>query len=115
GRAARLNQLVSSAGGTIVARMDADDISYPQRLERQLRLLNAQPGVDVVGSSMIVFRNHGELAGKRPAPGDHADICRRPGVGFALFHPTWMGRVQWFRRYPYRLAAVRCEDMDLLG
>src|SRR5689334_5805398 len=55
GLPARLNQLLDMAQGELFARMDADDVAYPTRLERQVALLTAQPEVDVVGSSMMVF------------------------------------------------------------
>src|SRR5882724_6330042 len=40
-----------------VARMDADDIALPQRFERQMAFLLANPGIDVLGSSFHIFGN----------------------------------------------------------
>jgi glycosyltransferase involved in cell wall biosynthesis len=111
----RLNQLLELAGGELFARMDADDVAYPARLERQVALLAANPGVDLVGCSMLVFGDGGAPRGKRPAPPGHEDIIARPRASFfPLFHPTWIGRTEWFRRYRYRPPARRCEDQDLL-
>src|SRR6266511_6459511 len=55
----RLNQAVAAARGKFFARMDADDVAYPTRLERQLEFLGLNPTVDVVGTSMLVFRGEG--------------------------------------------------------
>jgi glycosyltransferase involved in cell wall biosynthesis len=114
GLARSLNELVDGAAAPLLARMDADDVSYPQRLERQVAFLDGHRDVDLVGAAMTVFRDGGAAIGKRTAPTEHGDICRRPASGFRLFHPTWLGRTDWFRRFGYDPAAVRCEDQDLL-
>jgi glycosyltransferase involved in cell wall biosynthesis len=115
GLPARLNQLLDLARGELFARMDADDVAYPARLERQVALLAANPEVDLVGCSMLVFGDGGVPRGKRPAPPSHEGIVTRPLASFfPLFHPTWIGRTEWFRRYGYRPPARRCEDQDLL-
>jgi glycosyltransferase involved in cell wall biosynthesis len=111
----RLNELLELASGELFARMDADDVAYPARLERQVGLLAANPEVDLVGCSMLVFGEGGVPRGKRPAPPSHDEIIARPRASFfPLFHPTWIGRTEWFRRYRYRPPARRCEDQDLL-
>lgn len=110
----RLNEILDRATGAYFARMDADDIAYPDRLERQLAFLDSNPAVDVVGSPMIVTRADGSAIGIRHAPPRHDDICARPHSGFPLFHPTWFGRLDWFRRFRYEPSAQRCEDQELL-
>jgi glycosyltransferase involved in cell wall biosynthesis len=114
GLPARLNMLVDASSGPLYGRMDADDIAYPERLERQVEHLDSHPEVDLVGASMLVFGVGGKAIGKRHAPCTHHEICRRPASGFRLFHPTWLGRRDWFRRYRYAADAERCEDQDLL-
>ena len=114
GTAKQLNQLVNIADTPVFARIDADDVAYPERLARQVEFLDENPEVDLVGSSLVVFGARGLPIGKRPAPPSHEQICARPQAGFPLFHPTWTGRIDWFRRYRYDTAAVRCEDQDLL-
>lgn len=49
GIAAALNRGLAQAQSDVIARMDADDWSHPERLEKQLALLNARPELDVVG------------------------------------------------------------------
>jgi len=111
---ARLNECIDRARGEYVARMDADDIAYPRRLEKQLRFLADRPDVDLTGGWAVVFADGGAPVGKRANPTAHADIARRPLHWFKLMHPTFMGKTSWFRRYRYRADAIRCEDMDLL-
>lgn len=114
GLAARLNECLDLAQGLYIARMDADDVAYPYRLERQLAFLEAHPDVDLVGASALVFGRDGRPIGKRRVPTTHGEIVARLGRGFRIIHPTWMGRVNWFRKWRYRATAVRCEDHELL-
>ena len=111
---ARLNECVERAQGEYVARMDADDIAYPQRLEKQLRFLADRPEVDLTGGWAVLFADAGAPVGKRTDPATHGQIARWPLYSFKLIHPTFMGKTSWFRRYGYRADAIRCEDHDLL-
>ncbi len=49
GLVASLNLALTEARGELLARMDADDRSYPERFERQVAFLDAHPDVGVVG------------------------------------------------------------------
>jgi glycosyltransferase involved in cell wall biosynthesis len=111
---ARLNECIERAAGHYVARMDADDIAYPRRLEKQVGFLRHYPQVDLTGGWAVLFADAGVPIGKRADPATHAEIARRPLYSFKLIHPTFMGKTSWFRRYYYRADALRCEDHDLL-
>ena len=97
GLAARLNECIARARGQFIARMDAYDISYPDRLRRQVEYLQAHVDVDVVGCCMLICEEDGTPIGKRTAPVDHAAITANPALGFGLAHPTWMARAAWYR------------------
>jgi len=115
GLAPRLNEGIDAAQGRYIARLDADDVAYPERLAAQVDFLEKHPSVDLLGSSAVVFDDAGRALGRFPAPITHSEICRRPWSGFHLPHPTWMGRTQWFRRHRYRSEMNRgAEDQDLL-
>lgn len=110
----RLNDAVAISRGEYFARMDADDVAYPERLERQTKYLECHPEIDLLGCSMLVFRGNGVAVGSRLAPETHQEICQRPSDGFYVGHPTWMGRTPWFRAHPYDPRAIRAEDQVLL-
>jgi glycosyltransferase involved in cell wall biosynthesis len=114
GLASRLNQCVRLAKGHYVARMDADDVSYPRRLERQVRFLEAHCDIDLLGTGAVIFKGEGEIIGCYPTASSHEAICRRPWWGFPLAHPTWMGKRTWFVAHPYAEQDIRCEDQVLL-
>jgi glycosyltransferase involved in cell wall biosynthesis len=114
GLAARLNQAVGLARGEFIARMDADDICFPERLSRQVARLREDPQLDLVGCGALVFTSRGELVGEMTAGLDHREIVARPFAGFPLPHPTWCGRTEWFRGNPYDAELRYAEDQDLL-
>ncbi len=115
GLPARLNEAVTLARGALFARMDADDIALPRRLERQVNFLLANPLVDVVATDMLVITPEGEPNGREKWRGSsHASVTKTPWSGFHFNHATWLGRAGWFRRHAYREDAFRTEDDDLM-
>jgi len=111
---ARLNECIDRAHGAYIARMDADDIAYPRRLENQVHFLKDRPEIDLAGGWAVLFADAGTPVGKRADPVAHREIARWPLYSFKLIHPTFMGKTSWFRHYRYRADAIRCEDHDLL-
>jgi glycosyltransferase involved in cell wall biosynthesis len=60
GLAASLNRALAIARGRYVARQDADDFSFPPRLERQVAFLDAHPSVGIVGTGRVTVSESGE-------------------------------------------------------
>lgn len=108
------------ARGALLARMDADDVALPLRLERQVGALVADPRLGVVGSGVrIVPREglrEGRLAYERWLNGlrNSRDLHRDLFVECPLAHPTFLLRRQAVEEVGgYRDAGVP-EDYDLL-
>ncbi len=71
----------------IVARMDADDVSVPERFEKQLPLIEA--GADIVGSGLWEFESSVEdVVGRRTPPTDPEEIRRVVRFRDPFNHPT---------------------------
>ena len=51
-----LNMLLDEAKGKYIARMDADDVMYPNRLAIQYEYMENHPHIDVIGGRMTVFK-----------------------------------------------------------
>lgn len=113
GLGARLNQIVRQARGQYLARMDADDVSYPERFAEQVEYLEAHPEIDVVAAGTLVFEGAGRAVGTFLPPPSHDEIFARPWSSFPFPHPTWMGRIEWFRAHAYDERS-KCEDQILL-
>jgi glycosyltransferase involved in cell wall biosynthesis len=112
--AARLNECIDRARGQYLARMDADDIAYPDRLAHQLAFLGTHPQVDLCSAGAMVFGRHGRPLWRFSPALDHEGITRSPFRGFPLWHPLWMGRTEWFRRWRYEESAWLAQDQELL-
>jgi glycosyltransferase involved in cell wall biosynthesis len=100
------------AGGKYLARMDADDIMHPVRLQKQVEYLEAHPEVDVVDSEAYIIDALGNLTGIKLLPQINPD----PYSAYKyclMFHPTVMGRSAWFVDNPYDESFIRAEDYEL--
>jgi glycosyltransferase involved in cell wall biosynthesis len=92
--AEQLNLGLSLARADLIARMDADDICEPTRLQAQLDYLREQPRVGLVGSDLTVIDTAGRTIGRRRYPESHAAIGRALPRYNPLAHPAVMFRKQ---------------------
>lgn len=111
-----LNRCLENASGALVARMDGDDISEPDRLERQVNYLLEHPGVDMVGCAMRRFSASGPAEVIQPASYEpDRDFMRRSGRA-AFFHATIVARRSAYDRlggYTVAWRTQRGQDRDL--
>jgi glycosyltransferase involved in cell wall biosynthesis len=99
GAPATLNRAIDLARGRWIARMDADDVILPARLELQARALDADPRIDLLGTgSILADRDLNPVALRRP-PASHEQIVRRASMYFPLTFGALMGKTQWWRRW----------------
>jgi glycosyltransferase involved in cell wall biosynthesis len=97
GLVAALNTAADEARGPVLARMDADDVSAPQRLAAQYARLHEGPHVDILGSR-VAWRGAegGNTSGMQAYVDwqnsllDHHAIVRDLWVESPLVHPTVM-------------------------
>ena len=61
GLTVRLCEGVAAAQGEFLARQDADDISHPERFERQVQFMDDHPEVSVVGTGSLIIDPEGRL------------------------------------------------------
>ncbi|MCX7010105.1 MAG: glycosyltransferase [Kiritimatiellaeota bacterium] len=93
-----LNSGLDTATGTYIARMDADDISLPERLQRQVQFMEAHPQVGACGT-WFRFLSNGVVIRH---PESHADIKIKMLGHCALTHPTVMLRKSILEKYKLR-------------
>lgn len=115
GITAILNDGLAAARGEFIARMDADDISLPERLATQLRFLDNQPEVVALGSALEVIDPDGDPIHIMRWPGDHEEIDRRLLLGQGgLPHPAALMRRRTLNDAGgYREQFVVAQDKDL--
>jgi hypothetical protein len=114
GLIATLNRGCAEARGAVIARMDADDVALPGRLEAQMRLLETHPGVAAVGGAARYMDDRGPLPLELRHPCAPAAIrAALPRVS-CLVHPTvLMRRDAVLAAGGYRPAFLHAEDYDL--
>lgn len=78
-----------------IAFLDADDLSYPGRIERQRSLLVNDPAIDVLYGLVEMFTRANE-ADTAPAPGSKTKILRGPYLQSAMYRPSAIERVGRF-------------------
>lgn len=114
GLAAALNQCLHLVKGRYIARMDADDLSSPPRLERQLAYLERHSKVAFVGCVAHLKRN-GAPAGIRSFP--ERPTVRDFYITQPFLHPTLVFRREALEAvggYCEDRHCILCEDYDLL-
>jgi glycosyltransferase involved in cell wall biosynthesis len=68
------NRGIENSKGTYLARMDADDIALPNRLEKQVEFLEKHPEVSMLGGQCILIDYDGKPLGKKTFPKDNKSI-----------------------------------------
>lgn len=107
-----LNRAYSLCRGEYIARMDADDIAMPQRLEKQLALLESNPQLGIVA---CWFQHFGDLDNMVRTSVEPEEIRCKLLTSLQLMHSGWLMRRELvdgglLYREEYRYA----EDWDFL-
>lgn len=109
-----LNRAYRLAQGPLLARMDADDISFPTRLERQVAFLQNHPEVGVLGSWYESFSQDKEKSTLVPLPTQPLSTAWSLLFGTPVHHPTVILRKELLKKSGYyRETAPFIEDRDL--
>ena len=87
-----LNLAIEKARGELIARMDADDISTPDRFEKQVAYLKAEPEISVIGTYMKHIDAEGNDLKVLSIPCNHELIKWKMLFETSIFHPTVMMR-----------------------
>ena len=97
GVAGALNQGLARIAGPYIARVDADDIVLPTRLEKQFAFLESHPAIDACSTWMEIFYDGGGQASHVvPKPAEDAAIKTALVQYCAMSHPATMFRKSFF-------------------
>lgn len=103
-----LNKGLTFAKGDYIARMDADDISLPDRLKKQYYYLEKHPEVVVCGSDIVLF---GDQKRRVSYPETMDEMFLFLESPFA--HPSIMARSTWMKQVKYDESFVVSQDYKL--
>jgi glycosyltransferase involved in cell wall biosynthesis len=110
-----LNDGLRRCSAEFIARFDSDDVSFPDRFERQLAYLAAHPESVAVGGAVEHIDEHGAPLSGLPQPGapSSADAAKAPALEPYIIHPFLMARraaIEAVGGYRY---VPNSEDSDL--
>ena len=88
GLAASLNRALEHASGKYVARLDADDVAMPERLDRQVEHLRAAPSVAAVGTAVVDLDEEGARGRTHVMPAGARPLRWLALFSSPFFHPT---------------------------
>ena len=109
-----MNKGIDIATGDFIARMDGDDISTADRLEKQLAYMQTHPQTDLLGSDAFAINEEGKLIGEyHKLATDYSQKMMLRHISINLIHPTWFGKSKLFKQCKYR-NFTHCEDYDFM-
>lgn len=110
-----LNEGIEAAHGELIARMDADDIAYPERLAKQVALMTARPTLALCGTHVDYLISDSRVLRVPASPVTGQEIAIMTIFDPVFVHPTVMFRAQAIRAEngPYSTDYPHCEDFEL--
>jgi len=107
---------LSQAKGQFVARMDADDISVPARLAKQVMFLQDNPKVIVVGGQCELIDREGNSIGMKNFPMEHCDIYDALYQYNPIQHPSLMinRKLLGKEKITYHSRVLLAHDLEIL-
>lgn len=110
----KLNYGIKIAQYDYICRMDGDDIMAPNRLEKQVRFLNSNPNVDILGSNFFAIDKNDVIMYQKRLPELHDEIEFMMPIMISLLHPAIMMKKSRILKFGlYNESLNFAEDLDL--
>lgn len=115
GVAGALNRGLAEIETALIARLDADDLAMPERLEKQVAFMSAEPNIDVCGTAMEMFYDAGNMEPRILAKPTNDSAIKTALVQYsALSHGSAIFRKSFFDDIgPFDGRFDFAEDYDL--
>lgn len=110
---ARLNQIIRESKYDYIARMDADDLMSNDRIEKQLKILETNPNIDLVTTGYLTIDNTNHITGIRIYDNNQMDAKSILNGKTNLLHASLLARKDWCLRNQYNEAMIQAEDYHL--
>lgn len=97
-----LNRGMEIAKGEYIARMDGDDICFPQRFKKQLEYMEQHPEITICGTNRLDFVGRGKNRGKRYFPEESEALKAILLFGNPIAHSSWFIRKDDLEKYHFK-------------
>jgi len=115
GLAAALNKGIELAKAKYIARMDADDISHPNRLMLQYSYMLNHNDIDILGGHAYLIDEEGVTIGEKLKPTTPKALRRSMEYACPLIHPTYLVKSKVYRDMGgYDVRFSNAEDYEFL-
>jgi glycosyltransferase involved in cell wall biosynthesis len=110
---ATLNKGIEACKADYIARMDADDWSYPDRLEKQYEVISKDPKIGILGGSMEVCDEDLKVLNVRKYNISDSEIRKNLFKYSPFCHPATMFKKEALLKDRYNINLNDAEDYDL--
>ena len=110
---ASLNKAVSLCDGRYIARMDADDICLPDRLEKQYDFMEEHSDVALSSCRFMTVKNGVYASGGAGGRCDNEALRAMLLVANPILHPGVIARAEVMKRFNYDTTLTCTEDLEL--
>ena len=111
----RLNQIITEAKFSFIARMDADDIMPTFRLESQYNYLKSNPDIDLVTTGLCSLNKEDKVGGCRVVSDPELELNTELlySSKHNIVHASVLVRKSWYLRNAYDVSLPRSQDYEL--
>lgn len=110
---ATLNKALQYVTGQYVVRMDGDDISLPNRIEKMYHFLENNPDYILVGSQVITINEQGNEIGKPKLP-NNFEVIRKICLNASPILHIWMCKTVLYKKLNGYRDILGAEDYDFI-
>ena len=108
-----LNKAISLCEGKYIARMDADDICLPDRLEKQYKFMEENPDVSLSSCRFMTVKNGVYMSGGAGGRCDNNALRAMLLVANPILHPGVIAKAEVMKKYNYDATHTCTEDLEL--
>lgn len=108
-----LNKGIEISKGEYIARIDSDDVCFPDRFQTQIDFLEKNDDISVVGSNAIMIDEYNKIVGITDETLKPDDIRNKCYLQNPLLHPSVMMRKQFISTNKYNELFKTCQDFEL--
>lgn len=115
GLADSLNYGISKARSDWIARIDSDDLSMPDRIQRQYAICKNKPNISLLGAGFIEIDSRGKMGRTFKYPTSHSQLVKRLSSERSVFpHSSAFFKKAIVQKVGgYRIRFKNCQDLDL--